>query len=352
MLLWGNVLLAIALLFSFFLTHTDPATFWPAGFAGLPFAFLWFGCLLFIPLWIFYRRKYWLISIPALLATLPGMGYSWGMHPAGGNKTVSPESFTVMSFNCSNLGLVKYKDDPVERKRIYEVLEKTRPDILCMQEFFTNPDSAVHNHFDSIRLKLKYEHYYFVENYTNWNHWHFGTIIFSRFPILDKARIELHGEDGSEDMIDARLLIHGDTVRILSAHLASHKLNHQEYAVVTAPNNRARGVLRKMRSSFGLRSMQAQLIRKEIATTKGPVIVVGDFNDVPVSYTYRTVRGNLQDAFLEQGAGFGRTFSALSPHLRIDYILPGPHFRVEDFSIYRRKGFEHFPVMARLSIKE
>ncbi|WP_343700392.1 endonuclease/exonuclease/phosphatase family protein [Chitinophaga sp.] len=351
LLLWSNVFLAITLLFSFFLTFTDPAVFWPAGFAGLPFIFLWPACFLFIPLWIFYRRRYWLIPVPALLLTLPGSGASWGFHATGGARAPGPASFTVMTFNCSSMGLLHYKTDPVKCQRIYEELKKASPDVLCMQEFFTNSGTRAPNHLDSIRLKLKYDHYYFVNHYTNWQNWHYGTIIFSRFPLIDTTAIDLQNISPEEKMIAARLLVHGDTVRLLSAHLASQNLQKNEYTVVTAPKGQARGVMKKMKAAFGLRSMQAQLIRREIAATQEPLIVLGDFNDVPVSYTYKTIRSGLQDAFLAQGSGLGRTFSAVAPHLRIDYILAGQQFTVEDFFIYRRKGFEHFPVMARLSLK-
>ncbi|AWO01619.1 hypothetical protein DLD77_07885 [Chitinophaga alhagiae] len=350
--MWSNIFLATTLLFSFFLTFTDPAVFWPAGFAGLPFIYLWPACFLFIPLWIFYRRRYWLISLPALLLTLPGVGASWGFHTTGAALPPGPASFTVMTFNCSSMGLLRYKTDTGRLQRMYEELEKASPDILCLQEFFTNSGTRAPNHLDSIRRKLKYDHYYFVNHYTNWQNWHYGTIIFSRFPLVDTAAIDLQNVSPEEKMITARLVVHGDTVRLLSAHLASQNLQKNEYTVVTAPNkDQAHGVMKKMKAAFGLRSMQAQLIRREIAATREPLIVLGDFNDVPVSYTYKTIRGGLQDAFLAQGSGLGRTFSAVAPHLRIDYILPGPHFTVEDFFIYRRKGFEHFPIMARLSLK-
>ena len=46
------------------------------------------------------------------------------------------------------------------------------------------------------------------------------------------------------------------------------------------------------------------------------------------SYTYFTVRGDMQDAFLKKGFGIGRTFSALSPTLRIDYIFADKNFKI------------------------
>lgn len=351
MFLWSNVSLAVALLLSFYLTFADPAKWWPAGFAGLPFFYLWLACLLFLPLWVFNHRRYWLISLIALLLTVPGLIRSWGFHLLGGTKTASEKSFTIMSFNSSRMGLSNHKADTLRTPHIYEELAKARPDILCIQEFFSNSEPTPRNHLDSIRIKLRYDYYYTAYFSTQWDHFHFGTAIFSRFPIVDTAAIELYGRH-SEDMISARLLVHGDTIRILSAHLASYRLQQEDYGVVTSPKGRIRGVAGKMRRSFALRSKQANIMKQEIEATKEPLVVVGDFNDVPASYTYNQIRGNLQDAFLAQGSGLGRTFSAISPHLRIDYILPDNHFKVEDFAIFRRKSFEHYPIMTRLSMRK
>ncbi|MRG46388.1 hypothetical protein GFS24_14795 [Chitinophaga sp. SYP-B3965] len=354
LMLWSNVLLAIGLLLSFFIPFTNPATFWLGGFAGLPFPFFWIACVCFIPLWIVYRRKYWLISLLAVAVTVTGVCSTWGFHLFGGNKTASDNSFTLMTYNCSSMGIKGYKEVPEVRNRMYEELQKASPDVLCLQEFYSNTNPDKPNNFDSIRKMLNYPYHYFVRSLIHWDTWHYGTVIFSRFPIIDTMRVKMFdgpGGPGSEDLIAASLLIKGDTIRIMSAHLASYKLKEDDYkTVASAEVHKAHGLLYKMRRTFKLRSDQANRVRNEIDRSRHPLIMVGDFNDVPVSYTYRAIRGDLQDAFLKEGSGFGRTFSAISPTLRIDYILPDKMFHVEDFAIYRRRGFEHFPIMARLSI--
>lgn len=351
LLLWGNVLLIAALIASAYLPRMHPGAFWPSGFAGLPFPFFWVLNLLFIPLLLlYYKRKYWIIPIVGLLLTIPACLVTWGFHLFGGSDARSERSFTIMSFNCSSMGLQSYKDRPDIRERIHKVLGEANPDILCLQEFYTNDKPGLRSNLDSIRKQLGYPYHYFVKNLTRWETWHFGTVMFSRFPIVDTARFELDGGEESEDMLTAKLLIHGDTVRILSAHLASYRLESSDYRTVRTPDNeKVKGLIGKMRRSLNLRAKQAAILRSEIDRTQMPVIVAGDFNDIPVSYTYNVIRGDLQDAFLKKGSGFGRTFSAISPTLRIDYILPDNHFTVEDFSILRRRGFDHFPVMARLS---
>ncbi|MBK7123675.1 MAG: hypothetical protein IPH68_13225 [Chitinophagaceae bacterium] len=64
-------------------------------------------------------------------------------------------------------------------------------------------------------------------------------------------------------------------------------------------------------------------------------MICGDFNDVPNSYTYFTLKGNLQDAFLKKGSGFGRTLNFISPTLRIDYILADKELEIDRFHVIK-----------------
>lgn len=352
--LYGNVLIAAGLIGSAFLPMMNPASFWPAGFAGLAFPLLWLLSVIFIPGWLIARKKYWLISVFALIVSFRGMALSWGFSLSGHGKAATAESFTVMSFNSSSMGLLDYSENPKVREHIYQILKTARPDVLCIQEFYTNEHPAQQPHLENILSTGDYPYHYFAKHYTNWKTWHYGTIVFSRFPILDTARIAFNGGyKGNEYLVSVKLLAHGDTVQVLSGHLSSHRLNSHDYQAVGSPDGgKIKSMMGKMRRSFANRAKQAQIMAGEISRSKYPLVVTGDFNDIPLSHTYRTIRGStLQDAFLEKGFGFGRTFSALSPTLRIDYVLAGREFSVEDFSIYREKGLQHFPVMARLSLE-
>ena len=81
------------------------------------------------------------------------------------------------------------------------------------------------------------------------------------------------------------------------------------------------------------------------------MIFCGDFNDIPNSYTYYKIRGDMQDAFLEKGFGIGRTFTALSPTLRIDYILASKQFSILQFNRVTKKYSDHYMLVADLSLK-
>jgi endonuclease/exonuclease/phosphatase family metal-dependent hydrolase len=54
----------------------------------------------------------------------------------------------------------------------------------------------------------------------------------------------------------------------------------------------------------------------------------------------------MQDAFLKKGFGFGRTFSNISPTLRIDYILATKDLKIEQFNKGNLNVSDHYPIMA------
>ena len=89
------------------------------------------------------------------------------------------------------------------------------------------------------------------------------------------------------------------------------------------------------------RKIQSDIVRKVLADSPYPFLFCGDLNDVPNSYTYNTVRGDLQDAFLKKGFGIGRTFSALSPTLRIDYIFADKSFIIDQFTMVTKQLSDH-----------
>jgi endonuclease/exonuclease/phosphatase family metal-dependent hydrolase len=103
--------------------------------------------------------------------------------------------------------------------------------------------------------------------------------------------------------------------------------------------------------------VQSDIIEREVSRSPYPVIVCGDLNDVPNSYAYQTVRGDMQDAFLEEGAGLGKSFiSGRSkfltwlPTLRIDYIFMSPVFEVTQFRMVTRKLSDHRGLITDLKL--
>lgn len=344
----GTFILAFLLVASAWLPMFRPVGFPPIGLAGTMFPVFFVISILVLAIWLVMKRKEWKILLVAVLISLRGVLPYFAVGGLRGEVEAGDKSFTVMTFNSSSMGLVNYKSDSQVVKRIYATLDETSPDILCIQEFYTNTRPDLSHHLEKIAEKGKYPYQYFAPHYINWKTWFYGTVVFSRFPIIDTARIEFHGGfSRKEDLVRVRLRIHEDTTTLLVAHFASYQLDSDQYNIGRALlSSGGRGQTKQ------LIARQADIMNNEIDHAKHPVIVAGDFNDVPLSYTYRTVRGGrLQDAWLQRGFGIGRTFAAISPTLRIDYILPDQRFQVESVKVFPAKELQHFPVMARLSLR-
>ena len=95
--------------------------------------------------------------------------------------------------------------------------------------------------------------------------------------------------------------------------------------------------------------MQADRIKEEINKSPYPVIVCGDFNDVPNSYAYETIGNGLQNAFEKKGFGLGRTFSGIASTLRIDNIFVDQQYRVNQFVCISKKLSDHFPIITDIT---
>ncbi|WP_462362011.1 exonuclease/endonuclease/phosphatase family protein [Parabacteroides johnsonii] len=64
----------------------------------------------------------------------------------------------------------------------------------------------------------------------------------------------------------------------------------------------------KMKSNYLKRAEQADMICAEIERSPYPVLVCGNFNDTPTSYTYHRTRESLIDSFRDCGSGYQYTF--------------------------------------------
>ena len=75
------------------------------------------------------------------------------------------------------------------------------------------------------------------------------------------------------------------------------------------------------------------------------MIICGDFNDTPSSYTYHRISDHRKDAFVESGSGFGTTYAGeFFPAFRIDFILHDPGFSSTGFHRHKTPFSDHFPI--------
>jgi endonuclease/exonuclease/phosphatase family metal-dependent hydrolase len=103
-----------------------------------------------------------------------------------------------------------------------------------------------------------------------------------------------------------------------------------------------------MKLAFIFRAKQARTVAEHIKKCPYPIIVCGDFNDTPLSYTYQILSEQLNDAFSEAGFGISNTYNGFLPLFRIDYVLHSERFKAISYQSEKVAMSDHFPVVAIL----
>jgi endonuclease/exonuclease/phosphatase family metal-dependent hydrolase len=115
---------------------------------------------------------------------------------------------------------------------------------------------------------------------------------------------------------------------------------------------KTKSIISKLKTGFVKRKIQADRIAAEMAKSPYPVIVAGDFNDVPNSYAYATIGKNLTNTFAQKGSGISRTFRRISPTLRIDNIFVDKRFEVEQYTVNKKNLVDHYTIIADVQLKK
>jgi endonuclease/exonuclease/phosphatase family metal-dependent hydrolase len=98
------------------------------------------------------------------------------------------------------------------------------------------------------------------------------------------------------------------------------------------------------------RVSNVQEIRRHLATSLMPVVLVGDFNDFPDSRVHRGLLEIFRDSWLEAGEGDGATFPAEPAGRRIDYIWiqRDAPLRARSIRVVKTDASDHWAVVADL----
>jgi endonuclease/exonuclease/phosphatase family metal-dependent hydrolase len=352
--------------------HLHPASWWFVGFTGLLFPYLFLALLIMMFFCILFKRKRLAIAgLIAIVISIPSIGLIFGLNFSGSfTPTKDSTALRVMSWNVRRF--TPYNKDFFDPKNnnlkdIIEEVVKYQPDVLCLQEFYTGPSKKRRN-LELFRDSLNYP-YVSIESVTaGSSRSQSGTVIFSRYPFVKTYTYQLpeNYATAAEDPVAADILVGKDTIRVITFHLQSYGFMNRDYEDLYKIKNQedqglraSKNIFRKMQYAFSLRGVQSDMIKREVNRSPFPTVVCGDLNDVPNSYAYQTVRGDMQDAFLEEGTGLGKSFiSGRSkfltwlPTLRIDYIFTSPRLQVEQFKMVTRDLSDHRGLITDLKMSE
>ena len=366
-ILYANVAFAVFLILSFLSPHLSPEKIWFPAFLGLAYPYILLVNVVFLLGWIILKRKELLISLLAIILGWGTFSDYLSIHPFRFTKKDHYENLVreqrktdhqvkIISFNVRAFDVYGWEDNLSTRTEIFAFLRDEDPDILCIQEFHSSNraefrESDVYRIFDH----MPYRHIGYTVSYRTMS---YGIATFSHYPIINKGSVPL--EDRSSICVYSDILMDQDTFMVYTCHLQSAKLDSEQYQILDSLKFRyddqqiaeIKDISFRLRDAFIKRAAQADLIADQIAGCPYPVIICGDFNDTPVSYTYRTIRDGLQDAFSESGWGLGRTYHGKFPSFRIDYILHSGSINALFFKREKVMLSDHFPIISYLEIEQ
>lgn len=301
---------------------------------------------------------YWLLRLKIwILISLTGFLLTFGIHKAWfpvnmAEKGIPEKTFSILTYNVKYLEY-PYDKDVDEVHPAISYIQQTDADIVCLQEV---GDEFFKNTIKNRAVKKALKAYPYV--LTGASEGRYSVVCLSKFPVIQYKRIPYISKSNSSFFYD--LKIGGDTIRVINNHLESNKLNPEEKDKYTNALKRreseeltelAEILGSKVGSATSIRGYQAVAVSDMVKSSRHKVIVCGDFNDVPGSFTYRTIRKGLEDSWIENGFGWGNTFHDNLFLFRIDYILHSPEIECINTKIDRVKFSDHYPLSAKFVIK-
>lgn len=280
--------------------------------------------LIFLVLSLVFKSKLGWVALLLLICGWPFVNIGISVN---GNDDLSQDGIKVLNYN------VKWfvDDKSNEYNDVIDWVKEMDADILCFQEFYPRKgiaqriaeNSQYHISMDSKRSTVA---------------------IFSRYPVLNDGL--LLDENSLNNIRFADLLIGHDTIRVYAVHLESMGIDPNKIQDREGIQNEYDDVKSRFLTSSTSRTTQINTLIRHVEGTIYPVIIAGDFNDVPFSYNYFEFRKRFSNAFEEEGRGLGVTFNQKIPYLRIDNQFYSEQFKLKAFKTVDNVYYsDHFPLV-------
>ncbi|MDO4164928.1 MAG: endonuclease/exonuclease/phosphatase family protein [Bacteroides sp.] len=276
-----------------------------------------------------FARKVW-VCIP-LVAILGNWNYLSSVIQFHSQQELPPEVtafrtdpkgyLTIATYNVHNFG---NEVTGYSCKEIARLMKDERVDVLCFQE------SGSNRYFPADSVCKAFAHWPYVFVPGDSIRGVLSMAIFSRYPLINQNYITYDESANSSMMCD--VVLGADTVRLLNNHLQTTSVtqNRRKWERELATDNTRREVnavksaAGTLHENFLKRAGQTDNICQLATHSPYPVLVCGDFNSLPSSYTYHRLNDILKDGFRSAGSGYMYTYRYGKRLLRIDYIFHSP----------------------------
>ncbi len=351
-LLIGNIIVILLMLFVGNIGRFNPVDYPMLANLGLGFPILLAFNVLFLVVWCFLRlRTIWVSLLGFLLCYGPIRTYSPFNFPEDKpHGTIKVLSYNVFMFSS-------WSEPDAKKNPIVDYIVKSKADIVCLQEAQATLDNK-----DHIYSTLK-EHYPYFKLMVKKKPGADYMVLLSKYPVLWQDSIP-YGSSSNQS-VAYMLDIKGNKTLVVNNHFESNGLSSgdkEEFKTLvkgemktSEAKRQSVHLLRKLGDVSVRRAPQAEVVVryvKKYLDKNVPVILCGDFNDNPLSYTHRVMSKELNDCYVESGNGPGISYHKSGMYFRIDHI-----FASDEFESYGAKvdnsvtTSDHYPIYCWLKYR-
>lgn len=292
--------------------------------------------------WLIRRRWFFaLIPVVTIACCIPYIGtiFQFGSvdKDAEKQKGLKIASYNVAMFGRETTGF-KALDILAEMRR-------QKVDVLCVQEY--NETSGDRKNSEAYK-----EYFPYMEVGRS------DMVIFSRYPIREHKTMLFDETNNSAQWAD--IDINGKQIRIFNVHLQTTGINRtlrqaakfQAREGIEVSSDRLLDVIYgNYMMGMMFRVGQAVTVANEKRMSDKPCILCGDFNDVPYSFVYNTMLGDMVDGFKECGSGgFMYTMRDKKKPVRIDYIFHDESLKGLTYYRGELSNSDHYPVFMKIAL--
>lgn len=319
-------------------TWADPSRYPFLSVVTLAFPIFLFINLAFIIFWLVFKARYALLPLLGIAAV---GSFVLDYCPLHRSSSAPEDALLLMSYNTANASTDE------DTQKLFDYLKHTNADIVCLQECtggaFSTPDG---------KALLDTLHYQFAARD--------GRVVLSRLPILTDTITVNYNDALTGNGTLVCLLQHGeDTLMIINNHLESNGLTAVEKSeykdMLRDPNSNkvkkgGRQLVGKLARAAKSRGAQVDTLCRFIdAHRERSILVCGDFNDTPVSYTHRVLSERLTSSFRESGLGIGLSYNQIGFFVRIDHIFHSADWESHSTHIDTEIDIsDHYPMLTFL----
>jgi len=357
-----NILAIGCLLLSGYSTQISPERFVLPSFLGLAFLPLVILNILFVIFWIIKLRWYFVFSLLALLLVYGNLKNIFPLNSSNKNRIAINDStqFTLLSYNVKLFDFYKKSAKLKSYNKTVDYILKRDADIVCLQEFGYFNSSGYLNAANLLSVFAKKYKYRHIEYYLNSDQRStYGVATFSKYPIVKKKGIDYDSKFNFTICSDIQ--IREKTIHLINCHLESNQLTLDDkkkmFELVDSASQKkivltAGLFLRKLGTASKLRAHQVDVISNALKEYPSDVVLCGDFNDTPISYTYQKIKGDsLIDVFASTCSGLGISYNELPFLFRIDYIFHSKNISAGMFKVDKVKYSDHYPISCVIDLK-